>query len=209
MGPLTSGSNENIEKYQHFSLRALKLVIQQLNKSKTQRDRRCFLELSDILITSIGTNAIVNQNITPFSFEKLLINLVNQTAKLFAIDSIMSCSMLVKKRLTPLIDHQEASSLLKCLANVLWQITSIFEQKDDHQDWELLVHMRSLSLEMFCISCQNSSSNDPGFVNQVVCMLLATSIQGRLYMPCGQNCNLFGTCESGFIREVVLIERWF
>ena len=163
---MTSGSTENVEKYQQFSLKALKLVIQQLNKINTQRDKRFFLKLSDILIASVGSNVIINQNITPFSFEKLLINLVNEAAKFSAINSMMLCCLLVKERLQPLTDNPEASSLLICLANVLWQILSTFEQNGG-QDWEHILRLRLLSLEMFCLSYQNKSKNAQGFVTQV------------------------------------------
>ena len=90
----------------------------------------------------------MNEKITSFSFEKLLINLVSQAPQTLVLDLVKKCYAIMKDRLDSPIRacNGEARSLMKTMADVIWKTALQLEQSQKHKP-EQVLDMRKLSVE--------------------------------------------------------------
>lgn len=143
-------------KYQPYSLKLLKAIIQKL--SSTQEPSPLLLDAAQICIDSLETSdRHCPLQIKGYTFEKLLLNFVSLASKLSLIDTVMSCYRITYDRLSALVIDADTQPLINSLADILWNAAGIIinkqsqQQEDDSLDLDTILSLQRNSLTVLLL----------------------------------------------------------
>ena len=128
-----------------------------------------FLKLAEVCVVSMKSHFFVDQQIAPFSFEKLLVHLANQAVHFVTMETVVLCVEVMKERLV--VNHnkdkgKEVESLIRSISDVLWK-AAIHLEKSDHKSVTMVIKLRQRSIEALLI---NSTHFPLAIERAIICL---------------------------------------
>ena len=128
-----------------------------------------FLKLAEVCVVSMKSHFFVDQQIAPFSFEKLLVHLANQAVHFVTMETVLLCVEVMKERLV--VNHnkdkgKEVESLMRSISDVLWK-AAIHLEKSDHKSVTMVIKLRQRSIEALLI---NSTHFPLAIERAIICL---------------------------------------